>query len=639
MPTELPDLRGQDIVLDLETRDDGLANNRGAGWATGQGHIVGVAVGWQGGAVYAPIAHPDTENLDEGNVKRWVADLVRSGGRVTTHHGSYDWGWLGAQWGIRAPDGRIDDTHAMGVMVDENRLSYSLGALCAEYNLVGKDKTLLLEAGRAFGLGDTNKKIMSNLWRLPARFVGEYAEGDVSSTLRLKNTLSGLVDQEDVREAYQLEMDILPLCVEMRRVGVRLDTLGAERAISDLEKRSEVVLAEISRRLSWGRGVTYGDVMSPLWLEKAFTAEGVSYPRTPKTNRGSFSSEWMEGHAHWLPQMVTEVRKLRETSNKYLQGFLLDYAHRGRIHAEMHQLRDCDEDGSRGTRTYRFSYSDPALQQMPNPERGATEYQREAGRIIRGLFLPEEGEQWAKVDYSQNEYRLIVHFATLSRLARAEEAAALYRDNPETSFHQLVMDWTGLAKPEAKDANFAKAYGAAISKFAIMIGKDEAEAERIYKKYDEELPFVSALSQRCKSLADRRGWIRLLDGARCRWPRWEPAWGYKGGWFAPCRREEAEARVADPEHDWYQQRLRRTDTRKALNSLIQGSAARQIKMAMREMGRAGIVPLLQVHDELDDSIADPSEGERIREIMESVVELEVPVLADLKIGPNWGEVD
>ncbi len=647
-PKELPDLVAwgvRRVSRDLETRDDGIAAARGAGWATGAGYVAGVAVGWAGGSVYVPLRHPETDCFDPATVARWLSDMDRAGVEVIFQGGSYDIGWSGvpiAAGGLGlGPPPKMQDTHAAAVMLDENRLSYKLDALCAWQGLPGKDYALLLEAGAALGCGRSINEVMGNLWRMPARFVGPYGEGDGRSTLDLWDRLEPQLKRDEVWEAYQTEVEIMPLCVEMRRRGIRIDTGRAEQSRAELRVARDTALKEVGTYYREGREPEIGDVLSPIWLGRAFAAAGLPYPQTPKSGQGSFQSDWLDTHAHPLARAVGTARYMQMIEDKFIRGFLLDYCHRGRVHAEVNQLRD-DEGG---TRTYRFSYSDPPLQQMPSSKRappGASEFVKKrnmgAGKLIRSCFLPEVGEQWASADYSQQEYKLMVHFASLLRLPKADMAVEQYTNNPATDFHALVAELTGLPRPEAKDVNFAQSYGAGVDKFAIMTNRSKAEAVRIREQYDEQMPFIKLLSDRCKKAANKRGYVRLLDGAKCRFDRFEPGWGYTGPYHAPCSHEEARRRVEPGSgHDWEGAKIRRSFTHKAMNSLIQGSAARQTKIAMRDLWRQGIVPMLQMHDEINVS-GSKETGIIVQRTMEQAVKLTIPVKADLGVGPSWGEL-
>src|SRR5262249_35185791 len=156
--------------------------------------------------------------------------------------------------------------------------------------------------------------------------------------------------------------------------------------------------------------------------------------------------------------------------------------------------------------------------------------------LIRGVFLPEEGEVWAKPDISQQEFRLIVHYAARHKLTKAREAVELYRNDPDTDFHELVNQWTTCGRPTAKTTNFAKAYGAGVRTLAARLGKSEAEARAIMNRYDRELPFVSQLSALLERVVKRQGYLTLYDGARRHWENWAPG----GRWekrLGPCARD------------------------------------------------------------------------------------------------------
>jgi DNA polymerase I-like protein with 3'-5' exonuclease and polymerase domains len=632
-PAELPDLRRVDMIaLDLETKDDGLLAQRGSGWPWGGGYICGLSMAYHADgeirAHYFPLRHPNTGNFDVSRVYDWLKDLVGSNVQIVTQNGLYDWGWLRTEAGIKMPPSeRMEEIGALATIVDENRRSYSLASLCAWRGLPGKDETLLKQAVKAAGFKVTKKSpLQSYIWQLPARLVGPYAEADAAKTLALFESLNPVLDKEGTRAAYRLEVDLLPMVHEMRRRGIRIDIAAAEQARDLLVRKRDAALAELSEKL----GVLVGmeEIGRNKWLTQAFDAQGISYPHT-KRGTPSFTSGttgWMHKHEHWLPRLIVKADKAHNAATKFLETYILGHAVNGRVHAEIHPHRS-DEGG---TRSLRFSYSNPPLQQM-------TAHDEELVPLIRGVFLPEEGEVWAKPDVSQQEFRLIVHYAVAQGLRKAKEAAERYRTDPNTDFHQLVSDWTGLQRASAKNTNFAKAFGAGVQKFAAMTGKPECEARAIYSKYDRELPFVLQLAARCQNTAAKQGYLELYDGARRHWDAWEaPEIAWTEG-MGPCSREEAERRVADPNHPWHRRWIRRAETHKAMNALIQGSAARHTKLWMRACWREGIVPLLQMHDALECSVATREQGELVARLGCEAVRLEVPMQVDLKFGRSWGD--
>lgn len=621
-PTSLPDLSGYDMVaVDTENRDDGLKHSRGPGWVYNAGWVAGVAVATADFSKYIPIRHPDTPCFSEDEVLRWLSNLHRSGTRVVYHRAVYDLGWLTSAGDRSLPmPERLEDTMIMEFSLDENQLTYNLDDTCRRHGIKGKDETTLRAAAEALGCDPK-----ADLWRMPARYVGPYAEQDARATLELARLLLPRISAQYLDDAYRLEMDLVPMIIAMRRRGIDIDEVRAPQVRSRLLQERNMYLSQLSERIQIGRPIEMGDVNSPLFLEKIFRSENLPIPRTAKGN-SSFKTDVIEKLNHWLPELITGARKMNDAGEKFVGNYIMGFTHLGKIHAEIHQTKS--DDG--GTRTTRMAYSDPPLQQMP----GRNE---KIKKMIRGLFLPRKGRLWGALDYSQQEFRLIVHFAFLCHIYGVEKAVQMYRENPKTDFHDLAAELTRLPRRQAKDVNFAKAFGAGGPKFALMTGMDLQEALAVMKQYDEELPFVKGLAEFCTNRASAKGYLRLLDGARTRYERWEPRWLDRDAeYFAPCDLQEAQRRVHDKDHPWHGARLKRAMVHKAMNSLIQGSAARQTKLCMRECWREGILPMLQMHDELDFDFDDPAEALRAQEIMRDTVRLEVPVMVDAEFGINWG---
>jgi DNA polymerase I-like protein with 3'-5' exonuclease and polymerase domains len=634
-PRELPDLRRVGLLaLDTETRDDGLASDHGSGWPTRNGHLCGVSVAYRADGevhgLYFPVRHPDSANFDFDQVRRWLTDHVAADLRFVTQNGLYDWGWLRADAGIRMPPGdRLEEIGALATMVDENRYRYSLEALCQWRGLPGKDETLLREGCQALELIENRRKKFkpqNYLWRLPASYVGPYAEADAINTLLLFESLDPVLEEEGTRAAYRLECDLLPMVHEMRRRGVRIDVNAAERARDLLLSKRDAVLAEISDKL--GTLVSMNELQRSAWLAETFDREKIKYPRTAKGNP-SFTggqSGWMDKHAHWLPRLIRQADKYNNAGANFVGNYILGYAVDGRIHAEIHPHRS----EANGTKSFRFSYSDPPLQLMSARD-------EELAALIRGVFLPEEGEVWAKPDASQQEFRFAVHYAVCHHVPKSERMLERYLQDPDTDFHALTAVMTALERKDAKAVNFGKIYGAGIRKFAAMIGRPEAEAKQLYEQYDRQFPFLRALSRIYQSIARRQGYITLYDGARRHFNTWAPGGQWSKG-AGPCERAEAQRRLADPEHPWHGKSvLYRAEVHTALNALIQGSAARHTKLWMRACWREGIVPLLQMHDALECSVSTREQAEMVARLCVDAVKLKVPMKVDLKFGRNWGD--
>jgi DNA polymerase I-like protein with 3'-5' exonuclease and polymerase domains len=633
-PTELPDLRRVGIIaLDTETFDEGLREDRGSAWPWRGGYICGLSIAWRDDsgvrAHCLPLRHPDSENFPRENVARWLKDLLASDVRIVTQNGLYDWGWLLADLDLRMPPAeRLEEIGALATLVDENRFKYSLDALCQWRGLPSKDETKLLEGITALGLHTSKRKKLvpqNYIHNLPARYVGPYAEADAANTLALFESLDPILDQEGTRGAYRLEVDLLPMVLEMRRRGIRVDQSAAEQARDNCLQKRDRALIELSERL--GSHVSMTEIASPRWKADTFDAHAITYPRTAKGHPSFKAGKtgWMAAHSHWLPRLIATASKYNFAGSTFLEGHILGHLIGERIYGEINPHRS----GEGGTRSFRFSYSDPPLQQMPSRD-------KELGPLIRSVFLPENDEIWCTVDCSQQEFRLVVHHAIIRNLPGAKEAAERYQNDPDTDFHALAGEITGIPRDDAKAVNFAKIYGAGPEKFAEMIGKPLDEAEKLRVQYDQQLPFVAHLDAACRSEADQSGCTLLYDGARRHWDLWAPRGDWQKG-PGPCERAEAIRRVNDPGHPWYGQRLRRARIHTALNAQIQGDAARHTKLWMRAVFREGIVPLLQMHDGLELSVATREQGELVARLACEAVKLKVPMRTDITYGRTWGD--
>jgi len=603
MPETFPRLGdAKEIAIDLETYDPNL-RNRGSGWPRGDGHIIGVAVAVAEGAWYFPIRHEMGQNLDAKRVMAYVKDLCADPAKTYIfHNAAYDVGWLRAE-GVEVK-GRIVDTMVVAPLLDENRFSYALNSLGRDYLNERKDERLLKESAKDFGVD-----AKAEMYKLPAAYVGAYAEQDAALTLKLWNHFKGLVIKEEIGSIVDLELKVLRVIIEMRSKGVRVDLERAALIKKDLERREKEILNSITKQY----GVSV-DIWAAASVAKAFDAAGLTYGVTEKTSAPSFGKSFLKTHKHELPRMVVQARELNKARTTFIDA-ILKHEHHGRIHAEIHSLRS-DEGG---TVTGRFSYSEPNLQQIP--ARNA-----EIGPLIRSLFLPEQGEQWGAFDYSSQEPRLVVHYASLLDFDGARDFVDEYSKDARTDFHALAASIVGVPRKQAKDINLGLFYGMGKNKLADSLGLDLPEAEQLFKVYHDRVPFVKQLSEYTSNRAATKGVIRTLLGRRCRFDLWEPN---KYGVFKPLQYKEA--------FNEHGSSIRRAFTYKALNRLIQGSAADQTKQAMVALYENGVLPMIQVHDELDISVGDPKLAQTIQDIMENCVDLKVPSIVDAEFGPNWGE--
>ena len=432
-PTELPDLRRVGIIaLDTETKDGGLLANRGSGWPFGDGYICGVSVAYRADgeirAHYFPLRHPDSQNFDREQVFQWLKDLVASDVRIVTQNGLYDWGWLRTEADIKMPPSeRLEEIGALATIVDENRFTLQprRALRLARPPRQGRDPAS--RGGQGRRLQDHQEE--------PAAILHLATAGALRRTLRRgrrrqhARAVREPRSRSSTRRARATPIGSRSICCRWctRCAGAESASTPAppsERAICCSQKR-DAVFAELSEKL--GARVGMDEIGRTKWLAQTFDTHGITYPRTEKGNPSftAGTTGWMHKHPHWLPRLIVKADRYNNAAVKFLENYILGHAVNGRIHAEIHPHRS--DDG--GTRSLRFSYSDPPLQLMPS-------HDEELAPLIRGVFLPEEGEVWAKPDISQQEFRFIVHYAVKHGLRRAKEAADRYRNDPDTDFHQ-----------------------------------------------------------------------------------------------------------------------------------------------------------------------------------------------------------
>ena len=613
-PAELPDIfDAKQIAIDVETRDPNIKTN-GPGWATGDGYVVGYAIAVDGWFGYIPIRHEHGGNLDERIVDKWLKKVFECPADKIMHNAQYDAGWI-RRMGFTI-NGRIIDTMVVASLLDENRFSYSLNNVAYDYLEKVKSEKGLREAAISFGLDPK-----SDMWKMPAMYVGPYAEGDATLTLDLWNHFSVEIEKQKIGSIVNLELDVLPCLIDMTWRGVRIDQDKVERTKDALLKREKATLAEIKRMT----GINV-EIWAAQSLSKAFDKLSISYPKTAK-GAPSFTKQFLTEHPHELTKLVVEARNLNKTSGTFINTIMKHCRSDGRIHSHINQIRS--DDG--GTVSGRISMSNPNLQQIPARD-------PELGPMIRSLFLPEEGEEWAAIDFSQQEPRILVHYAHVLGNSKGrvpfkgtEEFVDAYRHDPDMDFHSMVAKMASINRKQAKTINLGMMYGMGVNKLSDQLGIEVDEAKSLITQYHDRVPFVKGLMNGVmQHLNSKRsgGAISSILGRKCRFDLWEPTT------FGMSKALPYKAAISEYGETT---RLKRAYTYKALNRLIQASAADMTKQAMVNIYKTGRVPLIQIHDEIAISVKNREEAKEIAEIMENAVTLEVPSKCDVEIGPSWGE--
>lgn len=611
---ELPNIgAGSLVALDLETHDP-LLKVKGPGWAFGEGFITGVALAWGleelEGVRYYPLRHASGNwQGDIGKFMRWVRfQLRRDDLEWVFANASYDLGWLNM-----IPEGRINDVQVSAPLLNEHRFSYSLDNLAKEELGEGKDESLLKEWAKQAGIKGSPKGMMASM---PSFAVGPYAEQDASSTWRVHRKLMPRIREQNLGEIYRLEMNLVPMLIDMRRTGVKVNVPRAE------ELREELLVEENEARRALkrttGRYITAWDIAMQM---EALRNEGVdNFPKTAKKKADGLTAGFLEhlsthdNKAGLIAKQILELRRKNRQRVTFVERLILDHHHNGRIHAQFNALKS--DDG--GTVSGRFSSQDPNLQQIPARDEVAS-------KRIRSMVEGDEDELLASADYASQEPRLAIHWAVEGGSKLAAKMAQEFHENPRFDLHQKVADLMKVKRSSAKILNLAQMYGQGGGSLCLALGLDAypdsftndqgkeinylapgAEGRRLLEEYDRLMPFMKRTAKGTEREARELGYTTTLLGRRCR------VFHYPGGG---------------------------DDARKMFNRRIQGSAADMIKKSMYDAWRAGYRLRITVHDENVFSVSSVKEARECMEIMNSAVKLHVPVVCDLAVGKTWGDME
>jgi len=615
-PESFPDLKDHKyIAIDLETRDPGL-KSRGSGALIGQGEIVGIAVAVEGWSGYYSFGHKEGNFFDESVVMRWIQEVCALPNVKLFHNAMYDVCWLKA-YGVKI-NGHIVDTMVMASLIDENRFFYSLNSLSIDYLGQVKDETALRDAADKAGID-----AKSEMWKLPAMYVGKYAEKDAELTLNLFKKLSKEIKTQDLTKVFDLETQLFPCLIDMKFKGVRVDVEKAHKLKSTLVEKEKQLLLEVKKET--GEDV---QIMAARSIAKVFDKLKLSYERTAKTQAPSFTKNFLQEHKNPIVHKIAKAREINKAHSTFIDT-IIKHNYKGRIHADINPIRG----DSGGTVTGRFSYSNPNLQQIPARN-------KQLGPKIRSLFIPEDNHKWGCFDYSQQEPRLVVHYASTKFKGDEEVTEIVERfQNNTVDFHQTVANMANISRTQAKTINLGLFYGMGKAKLQAELGlSTKDEATKLFNKYHDSVPFVKDLMDSISRDGSAYGYIKTFGGRKCRFDKWEIAEWNNGKFTAPMSKADAEAAYFEKYPKATKANIRRAMTYKALNKLIQGSAADMTKQSMLDLYREGIVPHIQIHDELDISVESELQAKKIIAIMENAVKLKIPNKVDYECGENWGDI-
>tara|TARA_R100000426_G_scaffold62865_1_gene43973 strand:+ start:17 stop:2020 length:2004 start_codon:yes stop_codon:yes gene_type:complete len=658
------DLNGIDTVaIDIETYDPNL-KTKGLGAIRNDGFICGIAVATEKDIAYFPLRHSDTEMDSERIKKTWdvLNKRIFQNDKITKvfHNAMYDVCWIRAVTG-KMIKGRIVDTMIAASVIDENRFRYSLDSLAKDYLKDSKYKYNLQQKTLEWS-GGTVKDPMTNMHKLPASIVKEYAKQDVNLTYKLWKLFNKKLDevlyinknkeQKTCRNIFELETKLFLCLVDMKFKGVRIDVFKLKAFGEELKTKRDKLLQEIKEKTNLDIKIWAASSIKELLKHQNIT----NYKKTPKSKMPSLPKDYLKTHENPLLRKVAEAREYDKAANTFVDG-LLSFVYKGRIHADINQIRS--EGG--GTVTGRFSMSNPNLQQIPA--------KGDIGKRMREVFIPEIGHEWGSFDYSQQEPRIVVHFAIKHKCKKTSELKKQY-DRGEADFHQIVAQMANISRTQAKTINLGLFYGMGKNKLQNELGLKPEQASELFESYHKKVPFVKEISEKFMQFSTNEKLIYTLEDRFCRFDRYETTakkwnkdkkiwqeWDSDKLEHVPVKlltEVEAKSKAAElynktedtkwEELSLEEQKKEFTEffvpafTYKTLNRMVQGSAADMTKKAMVLLYEKGIVPHIQIHDELCVSIKNKEQALLVKNVMEKAIILEIDNKVDSVIGPNWGSI-
>lgn len=415
-------------------------------------------------------------------------------------------------------------------LIYEHNLTYDLESV-AGYNGVESKKGFWLDQIQAALGVRSHAEALARLHEAPRHLVGSYGGSDARICFDIAQNQKLEIAKQDLQQVVELECRLLPVLADMSYRGVRVNIAAAYEAIPKLDQQEH----EVAKRIKELTGCANPSVFvnSPKQMREFFKPEPVNKYQwrlidgtlvgPTKSGKGpSLGQDALRQIQHPLAKEVLDLRKTIKLRDTFIRGHVIGSAdENGYVHTQFNQTRN---DADAGTVTGRLSSTDPALQQI-------TKRDKVNAAILRAMFLPDEGDEWLCMDYSQVDFRCGAH------LQNVEEVLQAYRDDPSLDYHQIVSDMTGIPRnppyagaPNTKQINLGLSFGAGAGKLAFMMGMPYTlseyrgrmaylpgpEAKKVFDTYHAKLPGVKAFMKRAENVARARGYVRTATGRRLR---------------------------------------------------------------------------------------------------------------------------
>ena len=556
-----------------------------------QGVLVGISLSFEKGkGFYIPVGHTQGNNLSLEDVKRLLGPILSDDKiKKCGHHLKFDSAFL-VNAGMPLK-GIAYNTLLASQLLEPEASSHKLDELALSHLQM---KMIPIE--ELIGSGRSQKSMAD----VEIDLVSPYACEDADATLQLYEFYRGKIEEEKLQELfYEIELPLIDVLRDMEIAGVSVDAEELKRQSEELGKDIDHLVKKIQDRA----GVEF-NLNSPKQLgEVLFDKMGLPAGRKRSTAVGALESLAAKGHeiASWIIE-YRQLTKLKSTYLDALPGMILQRT--SRIHTSYHQT---------GAATGRISSSEPNLQNIP--------IRTELGKRIRRAFQSPEGCLLLSADYSQVELRILAHLADDPGLIRAFQADEDIHSYTAREIFDIAEgdDVSSEYRRRAKAINFGLNYGMSAYGLAQRLGIGNDEAKDYIDRYFARYPNVLSYMKNVEQEAREKGFVTTLKGRKI------PTIGVQSS-----NRMQQEAAV-----------------RAAINAPIQGTAADILKIAMvradrmLEENQFQSKMILTVHDEVIFEVPESETGamqEQVRDVMESVVTLKVPLKVDMATGKTWADL-
>lgn len=577
---QFPGLGEYVLAIDIETKEEKDISKFGPGshrhYLEGEdSYILGVAISDSTNDYY----FPDSKDLFD-----WIRG-IQNDHLWVLHNGGYDFSWMNYEgfW----PENCADTKTLVRLLAEDRQPKkgsskpYSLDACAYDYLGFRKNEEEIKKWCDDRGLKGSPQKW---LWKMPFDLVSRYAKVDSRLTYDLYQKLIPQIDEQGLNKVWEIECELIPILAENHHRGIRIDESRREEASIALGKEVSTLKIWMIEKAGCDFNPNSGKQLQPI-----FDEIGLEYKCTEKGNP-SFKGEdllpyGVDPDMEYFPHVLITHNKLHKLKRDFVDR-LEDFMVCGRIHPTI--------DPS-GTKTGRPTSRTPNIFQIPKRGRGK--------EICRVLFLPEEGEEWASMDYASEEYRVFAHYAVGKGSDRYREK---YNTEDRFDMHLENAELAGVTRNKAKTIGLGVLFGMGARKMAANLGEGVEKGLAIVKRFHRANPSFRETSQHVENRAKNRGYIHTILGRR--------------------------------------RRLNSRTAYKGLNFLTQGNSADLAKKTIVEAKRRGLLDkvhlLLYLYDEYDLSVKPENKKyiQQFKELGETAIKFRVKMDLDMKIGPSWGEV-